>query len=111
MGSRIDLVLGAGLLNEEIPVPGLLGMTFADAKLMLEQNGLLVGAIVVDGDVGDSAAAYIIKQFPPIKNLKGDPMLIRGGQLMDLWISMDKEKMDTAQWNMMPPVSDSIPAE
>jgi hypothetical protein len=31
-------------------------------------------------------------------------MLIRGGQLMDLWISMDKEKMDTAQLKMMPPV-------
>jgi beta-lactam-binding protein with PASTA domain len=103
MGSRIDLVLGAGILQEEIPVPALLGMTFPEAKLLLEQNGLLIGALVVDGAVGDSTGAYIIKQHPPMKNEAGDPMLIRGGQLMDLWISMDKEKMDTAQLRMLPP--------
>ena len=111
MGSRIDLVLGAGLLQEETPVPGLLGMTFAEAKLMLEQNGLLLGAVVTDATVVDSAAAFVIKQYPPIKNEEGSPMLIRGGQLMDLWISMDKEKMDTAQLKMMPPVAEPVLTE
>jgi beta-lactam-binding protein with PASTA domain len=102
MGSRIDLVLGAGILQDEIPVPALLGMTFAEAKMMLEQNGLLLGAVVGDGTVSDSAVAYIIKQHPPVKNEEGNPMLIRGGQLMDIWISMDKTKMDTAQLRMIP---------
>jgi len=102
MGSRIDLVLGAGILQDEIPVPSLLGMTFAEAKMMLEQNGLLLGAVVGDGTVTDSSSAFIIKQHPPLKNEEGNAMLIRGGQLMDLWISMDKSKMDTAQMRMMP---------
>jgi beta-lactam-binding protein with PASTA domain len=108
MGSKIDLVLGAGILQDELPVPGLLGMTFAEAKIMLEQNGLLLGAVVVDGNVGDSTNAFVIRQHPPIKNEEGNTMLIRGGQLMDLWISMDKSKIDTAQLNMMPAVTEPL---
>ena len=111
MGSRIDLVLGAGLLQEEMPVPALLGMTFSEAKLLLEQNGLLLGAVVVDGMVGDSSSAFVIKQHPPLKNEEGNVMVIRGGQIMDLWISMDKEKMDTAQLRMMPPQTEILPKE
>jgi beta-lactam-binding protein with PASTA domain len=111
MGSRIDLVLGSGLLQEEMPVPALLGMTFTEAKLLLEQNGLLLGAVVVDGAVGDSSNAFVIKQHPPMKNEEGNVMVIRGGQIMDLWISMDKEKMDTAQLRMMPPKTDVISQE
>jgi beta-lactam-binding protein with PASTA domain len=111
MGSRIDLVLGSGLLQEEIPVPALLGMTFSEAKLLLEQNGLLLGAVVVDGVVGDSSNAFVIKQHPPMKSEEGSVMVIRGGQIMDLWISMDKEKMDTAQLRMMPPKTEVISQE
>lgn len=102
MGSTIDLILGAGIQQSDMPVPAVLGMTFGEAKLLLEQNGLLLGAIVVDGAIADSSAAYIIKQHPAIKNEEGKPMLIRGGQLVDLWISMDKTKIDTAQLRMMP---------
>jgi beta-lactam-binding protein with PASTA domain len=108
MGSKIDLVLGAGILQDEVPVPAVLGMTFSEARLMLEQNGLLLGAVVVDGNVGDSTSAFVIRQHPPIKNEEGNTMLIRGGQLMDLWISMDKSKIDTAQLNMMPVVAEPL---
>ncbi|MFN5334274.1 MAG: PASTA domain-containing protein [Bacteroidota bacterium] len=102
MGSTIDLVLGAGIQQLDMPVPAVLGMTFGEAKLLLEQNGLLLGAVVVDGAIADSSVAFIIKQHPAIKDEEGKPMLIRGGQLVDLWISMDKTKIDTAQLRMMP---------
>ena len=102
MGSTIDLVLGAGIQQSDMPVPAVLGMTFGEAKLLLEQNGLLLGAVVVDGIIADSSTAFIIKQHPAIKDEEGKPMLIRGGQLVDLWISMDKTKIDTAQLRMMP---------
>ena len=108
MGSRIDLVLGSGLQQDEMPVPALLGMTFGEAKLLLEQNGLLLGAVVLDGPVVDSAAAYVIRQHPAMKSPQGETMLIRGGQLMDIWISMDKERMDTAQLRMMPPAAEEV---
>jgi beta-lactam-binding protein with PASTA domain len=102
MGARISLVLGAGIQQSDMPVPAILGMTFLEAKLLLEQNGLLLGAVVLDEAIADSSAAFVIKQHPPLKDDAGSPMLIRAGQLVDVWISMDKSKIDTAQLRMMP---------
>jgi beta-lactam-binding protein with PASTA domain len=102
MGARISLVLGAGIQQSDMPVPAILGMTFLEAKLLLEQNGLLLGAVVLDEAIADSSAAFVIKQHPPIKDDAGSPMLIRAGQLVDVWISMDKSKIDTAQLRMIP---------
>lgn len=97
MGSRISLVLGGGVKQTEVPVPLLLGLTFAEAKVLLESNDLLLGAVVVDGDVADSSAAFVIRQSPPVRDEEGRPIRIRGGQLVDLWISMDRSKIDTMQ--------------
>ena len=102
MGSTIDLILGSGIQQSDMPVPSVVGMTFGEAKLILEQNGLLLGAVVVDGAISDSSAAFVIKQHPSIKDEEGRPMLIRGGQLVDLWISIDKAKIDTSQMRMLP---------
>ena len=97
MGSRISLVLGGGVKQTELPVPVLLGLTFAEAKVLLESNDLLLGAVVVDGDIADSSAAYVIRQSPPVRDDEGRPIRIRGGQLVDLWISMDRSKIDSIQ--------------
>jgi beta-lactam-binding protein with PASTA domain len=97
MGSRISLVLGGGIKQTEVPVPGLLGLTFAEAKVLLESNDLLLGAVIVDGSIADSSVAYVIRQNPPVRDDEGRPIRIRGGQLIDLWISMDRSKMDTIQ--------------
>jgi eukaryotic-like serine/threonine-protein kinase len=96
MGSRIDLVIGGGVQQNDIPVPYLLGLTFAEAKVILETNGLLLGAIVTDGPINDSLQAFVIKQSPPKRDEEGRPVRIRGGQLMDLWISMDRTKIDSS---------------
>ncbi len=97
MGSRISLVLGGGVKQTELPVPMLLGLTFAEAKVLLESNDLLLGAVVVDGEVADSSAAFVIRQSPPVRDDEGRPIRIRGGQLVDLWISMDRSKVDSIQ--------------
>lgn len=97
MGSRISLVLGGGVKQTELPVPVFLGLTFAEAKVLLESNDLLLGAVVVDGDVADSSAAYVIRQSPPVRDEEGRSIRIRGGQLVDLWISMDRLKIDSIQ--------------
>lgn len=97
MGSSISLVLGGGVKLTEVPVPILLGLSFAEAKVMLESNDLLLGAVVVDGEVADSSAAFVIRQNPPPRDDSGRPVRIRGGQLVDLWISMDRSKMDSIQ--------------
>jgi beta-lactam-binding protein with PASTA domain len=97
MGSRISLVLGGGIKQTEVLVPVLLGLTFAEAKVLLESNDLLLGAVVVDGSIADSSAAFVIRQNPSVRDDEGRLVRIRGGQLVDLWISMDRSKMDSIQ--------------
>lgn len=97
MGSRVSFVLGGGVKQHEMMVPDLLGMPFGEAKIFLENSELLLGAVVVEGPVGDSSNAFVIRQSPTSRDEQGRPIRIRGGQLMDLWISMDKSKMDTIQ--------------
>ena len=103
MGSRIDLIIGGGIQNEDMSVPYLLGLTFAEARALLDSSGLLLGAIVTDATVKDSAQAFVIRQSPPRKDEEGRPIRIRAGQLMDLWISMDRSKIDSSQTNQVPP--------
>jgi beta-lactam-binding protein with PASTA domain len=86
-GSRIDLVIGAGLANENIPVPSLEGVTYSEAKMILEQNGITLGATIVEPGTRDTGNAFVYKQSPPKLNEDKQPMFIRSGQVMDLWIS------------------------
>lgn len=95
MGSYISLVIGGGVQDKEMTVPDLVGLTFADAKVLLETNGLLLGAVVVDGVVTDSSSAFVIQQNPPRKDEEGRPIRIRGGQLMDVWISKNAPVKDS----------------
>lgn len=87
-GSKIDLVIGSGLNKEVIAVPSLLGLTFTEAKMVLELNGITLGAVIVDPDVTDTAAAFIFKQSPPKTDENDQPVYIQSGQLMDLWLSV-----------------------
>lgn len=87
-GSRIDLVIGAGLADENILVPSLIGMTYAEAKIFLDQKGISTGAIIpYGGAVSDTANAFVVKQSPPEFAEDHIPVYIRSGQVMDLWIS------------------------
>ena len=96
MGTEIDLVIGAGIQEEnDMPVPDLIGLTYADAKNLLGQNNILFGAVVLDPGISDTSRAYIYKQNPPKKDEEGKPLRIRPGQLIDVYLS-----------NMMP-VKDS----
>ena len=86
-GSTIDLVIGGGLEKKEMPVPSLTGITFAEAKAILDENGISFGAIIPDGNITDTASAYIIKQRPERFDVDNLLMYIQSGQLMDVWIS------------------------
>nr|AIA17727.1 PASTA domain protein [uncultured bacterium] len=86
-GSRIDLVIGAGLVSKQMLVPSLIGMTYQEAKAYLDESGIGLGAIIVDGQVTDTASAYIFKQRPQRFDLNDMPVYIQSGQVMDIWIS------------------------
>ena len=86
-GSRITLVIGGGLENQEIMVPDLVGMTFAEAKAYLEGNNIGIGGVVPDGKITDTASAFVFKQRPEKLGVDNQPAFIQSGQVMDVWIS------------------------
>ena len=86
-GSRISLVIAGGLNEEQMMVPDLVGLTFAQAKAQLELAGINIGGVIGEGAISDTAAAYIYKQNPETFDEEKRPLYIRPGQLMDLYIS------------------------
>jgi beta-lactam-binding protein with PASTA domain len=86
-GSKVDLVIAGGLAQEHIIVPSLIGMTYAEAKALLEGEGINIGALIPDPGITDTAAAFVYKQNPPRYTEDKQPVYIQSGQLMDLWIS------------------------
>jgi beta-lactam-binding protein with PASTA domain len=85
-GSLITLVLGSGLGHEDFSVPDLVGLTYNDAKVLLESNGLNVGAVMPAVDPNQ----YVGRQSPEHLTLDGRVNRIRQGQLVDLWLQPDK---------------------
>lgn len=85
-GSSIVLVLGSGLGSEEFSVPELYGLTYSDAKVLLESNGLNVGIVMPATDPN----AYVYRQQPEHSTPDGRLNRIRQGQSVDLWLQPDK---------------------
>jgi beta-lactam-binding protein with PASTA domain len=91
-GSKINLVIGGGLQDVRIPVPDVTGMMYGEAKAVLQDNGINLGALIVEPGIKDTLAAYIIKQSPPrLSDLDKKIMYMQSGQLMDLWLSKENK--------------------
>jgi eukaryotic-like serine/threonine-protein kinase len=101
MGSKIDLVLASGIGNLEFSVPGLTGMSYRQAKEMLEANGLVVEPMVVDADVTDTLSAFIYRQEPSQFDEEGKKIKIRTGQMMNVWLSKERKITDSTT-NQLP---------
>ncbi len=104
-GSKVSLVLGSGIGNEEMPVPKLLGLTYAEAKILLETNGLSFAAVIPDPMVRDTSNAFIYRQNPVPRNEEGRRFRIRPGQTMDVWLSLEKPIVDSVETRVAPPDS------
>lgn len=98
-GSDVTLVVGGGLPESNIPVPDLSGMTYSEAKDILDSLGVMP-VVVPDPDVTDTANAFIYKQNPDHLDDQGKPVFIRPGMLMDIWLSATKKQLvDSATIN------------
>ena len=87
-GARITLIIGGGLEVEQMLVPELVGLTFADAKALLETKGITIASVIPMSTVRDTAAAFVYKQNPERFDIdKVTPLYIRPGQTMDIWLS------------------------
>ncbi len=93
MGSSITLVLGSGVGNVEFPVPDLVGLTYSDAKMIIESSGLNFFSVITDGDVKDTANAYIYWQNPSRFGEGNRLQRIRSGQTIDIKLSLEKPVM------------------
>lgn len=93
-GSLIALVLGDGIGDREFAVPNIVGMRFADAKNILESNGLVIGAVIAH-NVEDTLNAYIYWQNPERYNEDKKIQRIRPGQTMDVKLQVDKPVKDS----------------
>src|SRR5437588_12375635 len=93
-GSRINLSIGGGLQEEQILGPDLIGMTFAEAKQMLEDKGINLASVIAPG-VRDTAAAFVYKQNPERYDVGKQPVYIRPGQTMDLWLTSEPVDVDS----------------
>jgi len=99
-GSEIDLVLGDGVGDSEFAVPNLIGMTYAQAKTLLESNGLSFLVVQTDDGISDTLNAFVSWQNPPRLNEDGKKIRIRAGQTMDVKLSLQKPVVDTLLQNI-----------
>ena len=108
-GSKIDLIVGAGLQEVWIRVPDLIGSTVQEARQILEGKGIILAAILTTGDVTDTANAFVYKQNPPVLNFDDTPGFIQPGQTMDIWIQVERPVLDTIPHNEPPKSFDQKP--
>lgn len=98
-GSRITLIIGGGLGNQQMMVPDLVGLTYGEAKANIESLGLSIGAVIVNGNVSDTAAAFVYDQSPKRFDEEKKPIYIQPGQVIDLRVSAvmiaPKDSLDT----------------
>jgi len=103
-GSRVDLVISGGLGNMQMPVPDLVGMTYAAAKAILDENGITLGGTITYGVVTDTASAFVVRQRPERLDIDKRLIYIQSGQIMDIYISQEMIKLDslTNKQNQLP---------
>jgi eukaryotic-like serine/threonine-protein kinase len=85
VGSRIDLIVGAGLSDSMMPVPDLVGKSFAEVRSLLDASGILYN-VVWDGSISDSNVAVIYNQQPESKNELDFINNITPGDMIDIRI-------------------------
>ncbi|MFT3936548.1 MAG: PASTA domain-containing protein [Chitinophagaceae bacterium] len=103
MGAKIDLVISNGVADADMSVPQLVGMTYGDAKVLMESMSLEFGAVVFNPDVKDTTTAFIYRQSPPRVTEDKRVNRIRSGQLMDIWLSVEKPTIDSTAGLATPP--------
>jgi eukaryotic-like serine/threonine-protein kinase len=102
-GAKIDLVISGGIADADMSVPDLIGMTYAEAKVLMEGSNLEFSSIVADPEVKDSGSAYIYFQNPTRMTEDHRVNRIHQGQLIDVKLGVKKPVADSAKTSPAPP--------
>ena len=100
-GTTIDLVLGTDSKGETSQVPNLFGRNLDEAKLSLDEAFLTIGTVNYDESVlyeSQKAKAMIFKQSPD----PDEVFEVNKGTAIDLWLTIDKTKLETKPENKGP---------
>ncbi len=79
-GSRIDLVVGAGLSKQLVSLPDLVGMPLEEAELLLLDSGIRLGKVIYPGK--DRPRNGLVCRQLPIAGAQ-----VRFGETVDLWVA------------------------
>ena len=109
MGSSISLVLGSGIGKTDLTVPNLVGLTYEEAQALLDAEGLILGSVVADPMVRDTALAFVHRQSPAPKTENGFQLRIRPGQMIDVWLGVEKPVRDSTGNNAPAPAPEPLP--
>lgn len=83
-GSKIDLVVGDGLSNQELEVPDVVGMPLDEALLVLQGSNLQKGSVIKESKPG--VAQNVVTRQKPEAGKK-----IREGDVVDIWVNGNEE--------------------
>jgi len=100
-GSGITLVVDSGLARINEVVPNLYRMKYGDVKPMLDSLGIITVLVPRPGEaISDTAQSYIWFQRPAYRDESNNPVYIKPGMIMDVFIQ--KDYPDSAQLNSTP---------
>ena len=91
MGSGVVLVVGRGTSTEELEVPDLVGLTLAEAKVIIESNGFNVGTVMPAGTTDGNM--FVASQRPVHYTSSGNINKLRQGQVIDVWVQAEKPSL------------------
>ena len=97
VGSQISLVIGSGVGQDDMAVPKLVGLSYSEAAILLEAQGLIAGSVISAPLVRDTSTAYVVRQSPSPYNEEGKRFRIRPGQMVDLWLDVEPPATDTTR--------------
>jgi beta-lactam-binding protein with PASTA domain len=91
-GSRVDLVLGKGMLNEQTGLPLLIGLTQSEARNRLIEASINLGQVKYDEtikDYKDSLNAMVYSQYPAYSEFNS----ISFGARVDIWLTLNESRI------------------
>lgn len=89
-GTVVDLVVGQGLELNRVLLPNVLGLTFQEAKYVLQASGLKTGLTLFDASVVDSMNCKIYRQNPQFR--LNESVLL--GESIDLFMTQSEEVLN-----------------
>jgi len=82
-GTRVDLEVGISIPDSLIPIPELVGLSLDEARMLLHENGLLIGQITEEETITQTDRALVVRQSPE----SNPDELIRTLTPIDVWIA------------------------